>query len=142
MKKLTPQVLALYLGQKCETKTGDSIIVGVNRAGVVEIRRISDGVFLTWWVDDIKPILRPLSSLTENEARELYELKNGESFDDESCLHWWSKDKDEWYTTESKFCVGFPLVWLKLLSIGFDLFGLIDNGLALDATKMEVEKTV
>jgi len=38
------------------------------------------------------------------------------------------------YAPEGKLLIGSPAVWLHLLSLGFDLFGLIDAGLAKEIT--------
>ncbi len=87
--------------------------------------------------------LRPLSSLTEAEARELYEIKYCEAWgvdferlgmEVESCLERFWKEDIELYAPEGKLLIGSPAVWLHLLSLGFDLFGLIDAGLAKEIT--------
>lgn len=79
---------------------------------------------------DIKPILRPLSDMTEEEARQL--CPNGE----EPFLKYLS-EKDEWYTNRIHFYTAYSECYRFLLSRGFDLFGLIDSGLAIDATKIQ-----
>lgn len=57
--------------------------------------------------DDSKLILRPLSSMTEEEEKHMISTQD----------------------------IGETFRWM--LSKGFDLFDLIDSGLALDATKIE-----
>lgn len=69
-------------------------------------------------VEDIKPLLRPLSDMS---VEEKLEIKVPIA---EICLEFMSK---EWAPKQVVF----------LLSKGFDLFGLIDAGLALDKTKLE-----
>ncbi len=136
--ELTPQIAALYLGQKCETISLEPIL----KRSRTEYPAITP-TLLEWMINghiQIVPHLRPLSTITEAEARELYEIQKGEKWNTQMydqdeplnglCLEkWWIKS-DEWYLSWSEFCIGSPLVWLKLLSLGFDLFGLIDAGLA------------
>ena len=76
--------------------------------------------------------LRPLSSLTEAEARELFLVYYGVEFTQKSktALEWFSMHIEPGSATVLKDHVGSPAVWLHLLSLGFDLFGLIDAGLA------------
>ena len=83
----------------------------------------------------IIPHLRRLESLTEDEARELYEVYMGHKWVSEKpCLSSWWKGKDEWYQSMSTHSFGYPELWLKLLEYGIDLFGLIDSGLAKEAS--------
>lgn len=145
MQKITAQIAALYLGQKCLLKK----VFRVGSIDAIELAhvrvRFDEGTPATAYysIEDVKPILRPLSSLTEAEARELYELEySPEKLPDnaqETALRWW-REKDQWYVKTETTLIGSPFVWLKLLSWGIDLFGLIESGLALDATKMEIEK--
>lgn len=133
--ELTPQIVAFYIGQPYQVFNfngepfSDPTPIGCRE--IVAFRE--DG-----FRGQFKPILRRLESLTEAEARELYEVQN-----------------DGWYWSDEGSAVehffgGFDLdegellcgskVWLKLLSWGFDLFGLIDSGVAIDAATLE--KTV
>lgn len=121
VEKITPQIAALYLGQKCEYKSKEHPLQhGVITPLVIDLlqdRRIY-----------ITPHLRRIESLTEEEARELIEMFNGgpvvyggNLFD---LMNVESSIMDE--------IIGNPPVWIHLLSKGFDLFGLIDSGLAKD----------
>ena len=65
--------------------------------------------------DDIKPILRPLSKMKKKENKELAEIIG---LDTDKEVHIWTPDQFVW-----------------LLKKGFDLFGLIESGLAIDKTK-------
>ena len=66
-------------------------------------------------------------------------MKSTFKLDAESFLgDWWNK-YDEWYVKTKYFIFGKPAAWLKLLSWGFDLFGLIDSGLAIDAATLKTE---
>ena len=143
--KLTPQIAALYLGQKCQSPEGEGIILGVDNVGNVEVEFGIMGPDFSqiYEVGEILPILRRLDSLTENEARELYKVcyPSDTELDAESFLgDWWNK-YDEWYVKTKYFIFGKPAAWLKLLSWGFDLFGLIDSGLAIDAETIKAETT-
>lgn len=136
MKKMTGQILVLYLTKKCETPDGIGLITGFNfMTGVVTVGGLSMAPDTEHEISSVKPILRPLSSLTEVEARELYELQNpGWYWSDEGSAveHFFGGfdlDKDELLCGAK--------IWLKLLEWGFDLFGLIESGFAIDATKYE-----
>lgn len=139
--ELTAQTAALYLGQKFQTPDGVGALVGVYSDGIVKIEFGAFGpdFVVSHTLPFVKPILRRIESLTEAEARELYEVQN-----------------EGWYWVEEGSAVehffgGFDLdegellcgskVWLKLLSWGFDLLGLIDAGVAIDAATIET-KTV
>lgn len=123
-RTLEAKILAMYLGQKAiaGTKEKTFTIIGVcsdsnscsikltGRKGTI----INEGVSISI----IKPILRKLESMTEEEAAELLNLCDGEVFA-------WTDQNDRKkfaYTAQ-----GFHY----LLSRGFDLFGLIDSGLAI-----------
>ena len=133
--KITPQIAALYLGQKC---TYSSKVLTEDIETEINARVLSD-VEGDIAFASITPHLRRLESLTEDEARELYGVKYGEkwekSFHDISinvspCIENFWKEDIELYAPEGKLLIGSPAVWLKLLEWGIDLFGLIDAGLA------------
>ena len=131
IEKITPQIAALYLGQKCDIKFDklaqcevkiSTIVIGLFEGGRITIT----------------PHLRRLETITEEEARELHLLySNGKEwqpyYTKDTCLDWWhgeitlARDRDD-------FCIGYPFIWLNLLSKGFDIFGLIDAGLAKEVT--------
>lgn len=141
--KLTAADLALYLGQDAQHDEGVAPIVsaGYSTLGVGYVNLLISGVFMPFGPDDIKPILRPLSDLTEDEATKLYTLLHGgrgPSRNDGflSCLDYF-KDESTWTFREITLVIGFAAGWRYLLSIGIDLFGWIDAGLALDKTKIK-----
>ena len=152
IETLTPQILALYIGQKCdferEGKTVTGNIWGVFSSGIVRLTSVIESIgneieYNTRTFEQITPHLCRLDSLTEAEARELYEIKYGEAWgvdferlgmEVESCLERFWKEDIELYAPEGKLLIGSPAVWLHLLSLGFDLFGLIDAGLAKEIT--------
>lgn len=132
IETLTPQIAALYAVQKA-TRPRDFTLEGVVWGGAYCV----DGYVCP--VHNIVLHLRPLSSLTEAEARELYEIAKGEPWTYstrkvESCLEYWWSASDEGAFPVQFFQIGTPSVWLHLLSLGFDLLGLIEAGLAKEIT--------
>lgn len=133
IETLTPQIAALYAGQKATRLKNrwDFTLEGVVGSGAYCV----DGYVCP--VHNIVLHLRPLSSLTESEARELYTLASGmiwEKVSNQPCLdNWWNRTTEECFK-KTWHCIGIPAVWLHLLSKGFDIFGLIDEGLAKEIT--------
>lgn len=157
--KITPQIAAFYLGAKCEysdnegTKTF-AILSGVSSDGIeTTFKRKKNGVcgdIIPWsqrtprqkcFAGVLVLHLRRLESITEEEAREIYQISKSEPWEarmewmeeddeDRSALRYYWNNTDEWYTDEKNMEIGRPLVWIWLLGKRFDLFGLIDSGLA------------
>lgn len=125
IEKITPQIAALYLGQKATVNH-----LGTLSEDVFEISTItlSD---LSWDLIEVTPHLRSLETITEEECQMLYKIETGQLWTDKydgeentpPCKKFWFQDE---------YCgsTGSPLVWLKMLEMGFDLFGLIPAGLA------------
>lgn len=136
IEKIDSRIAALYLGQKADHKGPLGTIFDVPISTIT----LSD---LSWEIVEITPHLRRLESLTEEEARELYGIKYGDSFhvDSEAIAMGFTYLEDFWecsielYNDEGKLLIGCPVVWLKLLEWGIDLFGLIDAGLAKEVQK-------
>ena len=137
IETLTPQIAALYAGQKATRLKNrwDFTLEGVVGSGAYCV----DGYVCP--VHNIVLHLRPLSSLTESEARELYEMVAGEKWKQifekqaDECLPLWVFDDVEDLDIRGiDLVIGSPAAWLHLLSLGFDLFGLIDAGLAKEIT--------
>jgi hypothetical protein len=137
---LTAQELALYLGQECKTylkmkwgiQEGDGWIRGVmygDGRNEVDVDTLHSGI-INFDPSEVKPLLRPPSSLTEDEAQEC-----------------WRLDKGEDWPAGGSLCVeilwGFKresaAVWQYLLSIGIDVFGWLEDGRAIDKTKLETK---
>lgn len=78
----------------------------------------------------LKPILRKLSDMTEKELQECGNLVVDFS-DDESGL---GLNEHKWQDFTLLLCAE-QFHWL--IQRGFDLFGLIEAGLAIDKTKLE-----
>ena len=62
----------------------------------------------------------------------MYEIKYGEAWKDAdvSCIAYFWEEDIELYAPEGKLLIGTPAVWLRLLQMGFDLFGGIEAGWA------------
>lgn len=129
--------LHLYLG--CDVKLNGN---KVNRSLTsYMLNEIENG----HWQDDIKPILRPLSDMSEEEKIMLccLNMPNGwqpghiyETNDDDIAamrIFDYQGDYKSLYIPKKRIS---PNNFLWLLSKHFDLFGLIEAGLALDATKI------
>lgn len=128
MKKpeLTAQILGMYIGRRANIEfknyytATDSDVITPALVGYFVLGDV-----------DVTPHLRRLGSITEEECREVYLLENGEAWGSETdCkMNYWD-EPEEWYCPNRLIVIGTPKVWLYLLSRGFDLFGLIDAGLA------------
>lgn len=136
MKKELKDSLHLYLGCECVTPDGVMILNGLNindsRNKVWFYCRWDDKkncylpkqnadilgkqslVGKSYALTNIKPILRPLSDMTEEEANKYYAIKGANAFN-----------------PFEGASVAF------LLSKHFDLFGLTEAGLAIDATTLK-----
>lgn len=122
MKTQLKDVLHFYLGCKCIVKLYDTeyrgIFLGLNYP-FLYIQVASDKAPTKHRIDkiDFKPILRPLSDMTDIEKDEFseHQIDNfGEDF------------HNEMYDISQ---------FLFLLKQGFDIFGLISSGQAIDKTK-------
>lgn len=161
--KLTAADWALYLGCEahlfCETGYGGieyertGTLIGIKpeydkRNGLVFMCNGGHKwpIELTYKYSEAKPILRPLSDMTEEEARELYRIFTGEFWEDAfwsdspvlPCLENWVDIDAEGYCSYMRIATGKPYAWRYLLSRHFDLFGWIPAGLAIDKTKTVV----
>lgn len=134
------QNFPLYLGCECETPDGIGQIYGVYRSGRI-IVKFGYGLRYYAW-DEIKPILRRIESLTEDEATKLIRMYyDGYSLiaDIEVTKHeirfkcCYHSSTRKWRKYLSFHQLGADQ-FLYLLSLGIDLFGLIDNKLAIEKT--------
>ena len=142
--KITPQIAGMLIGQKAELFWDGQL----DRVGtLIEIQRENEGSnglgfdtedmgLLFYPYSDALFLLRSLKSITEQEAREVYEIATGSKWkplnNDNSpeCIAFWVCSDQQVGATGLKLSLGSPSAWLYLLSKGFDLFGLIDAGLA------------
>ena len=76
-------------------------------------------------VEDYKPYLLPLSSITEEQHKEFYDKycwsDGGDNFEMDSCSHYYALEKFDWLDKNH-----------------FDYRGLIPKGLAIDATGLNI----
>ncbi len=115
MKQLK-NYLHLYLG--CDTNKGK--LCSVNIEGIC-IVMMNDGQIEAGNIEDIKPILRPLSDMTEEEREEFKNVRYGHRLLDISLF----------------IDLELSATYVKwLLSKHFDLFGLVEAGLAINATTL------
>lgn len=116
MKKSNKDYLHLYLG--CEVKTnkyGVGLLDSVSKTCVhVEFEKSINGFFF----DDVKLLLRPLSDMTDKETIDVKK-------------HY---DPVEKYIETGTFIVANGKLHAYLLKQRFDLFNLIEDGLAIDKT--------
>lgn len=134
IEKITPQIAALYLGQKCALSKAPSFqkysLSPEFRVG--EIRPLTTRVLNGLESGDYEftLYLRSLDSITEDEAIHIHDLVFGFQYAGVlPCKEWiclaWSGESSFYQDAR-----GYPIAWLYLLSKGIDLFGLIDSGLA------------
>lgn len=119
------QYLHLYLG--CQCLIGDSKNVHfIEMVSPMYVCTGTNKISIQMWYKKsaCKPVLRPLSDMTEEERTELI------------CT-----DIDEYKPLKIKLKVGdyYPESkrFIYLLSKHFDLFGLIESGLAIDKTTLK-----
>lgn len=118
--KLTPQVLAMYLGCEIEAKGSRGILRNVNLKGFCTLQLSEEiGQGIGCLVEEVKPILRRLSSMTEEDSIEMFGTSKENFYAKEN-----AKPEDLFLFT--------PNETAKLLSKHFDLFGLLDAGLAIE----------
>jgi hypothetical protein len=116
----TKDVLHLYYGAHCEYQwtAGVHKQNGITRAKISTYLMGLNGI-------QIKPILRPLHTISAEEYKTYLELED-------DCYLFNLEGK-----TEIRSRAFSPRSLVYLLSRGFDLFDLIDSGQATDATKLE-----
>lgn len=123
-------VLHFYFGCECKSSEG-SMIYRLSQVDLKHRPLFYDGHGNT--IDlcgDFKPILRPLSDMTEDEESEI-EGEWGSYGMGGNHLCNALKDRTKYV----KDIHEMPGLFLYLLSRHFDLFGLIESGLAIDKTK-------
>jgi|688.fasta_scaffold1181685_2 hypothetical protein len=133
--ELTKQILRLYVGREATIYRGDIYV------HVLEIKNVD--IFL---LDSYRyiPHLRRLSSITEDEANEFWELTNDREFskpysDDfydlteyKTVSEWFNAFYGKWGVLQTFYNAS---EFLYLTGRGFDLFGLIEAGLANEVSE-------
>lgn len=147
--ELTSQEIAMYLGCECQT-----IHRGYKPEGGPSYRKIGKLMCIDlvlnkaeiWFPEDekenltnfeyreIKPILRPLSDMTEDDCAEVWALIGGTPHlgNVEDIREWLMTGETEKVEGIIYGALEGALVTQYLLSRGFDLFGYIEAGLAID----------
>lgn len=145
MTQLTPQILAMYLDCECkvdlpEERDHDDTPTFEKPLPLIAVNVQGFAWFAHDWYEDaveirhVKPILRRLKDMTESEAREMWQElypKSMDNFDYQRAMMPLSKEGVYWEGNVSVLDSVGDIRYL--LSKGFDLFGLIDAGLAIDA---------
>jgi len=114
MEKKIEDYLHLYFGQGCKITDRQTCIIDTIKGPTIT----NSG--LIWKVE---PILRPLSDMTEEEYATMLIIANQNNIK--------ILERDEIVLRQTA-----PEIMRYLLSKSFDLFGLIDAGLAIDKTKI------
>lgn len=94
-------------------------------------------------IDEVKPMLFPLSSMTEEQEKELITITDGKF------RYRWGditnaiprKNINEWGTSENAFIKSIKVInslYIWLLKNHFDIYGLIPLGLAKDVTGLGI----
>jgi len=143
MKTLDIQTLSLYLG--CQVITNSGIkgrLVTTDMRNDLVIAEISNAAYQTTRkpIRHVKPILRPLSSMTEEEARELFPTGTDTIAEYKKTPIGWAITYSIDAGEEGTYVNTHDLQWNELsprqfsllLSRGFDLFNLIPEGLAVE----------
>lgn len=144
MEKKLQDYIHFYLGQPCVNSwfppTHDMYDNGwVFRSMDIDSKkpyRLDSGESYTWTAD-IKPRLRPLSDMKNADALKMYE----QLFDEEAYRGRSEEFKINFVVLQVDLRGGpmKPEAVAWLLREGFDLFGLISAGLAIDRTKAQPE---
>ena len=145
MKKDIKDYLHLYLGCEVMDLYNDRVAVMNGILTMNEGIKVCVFYKTTWQlsVEEVKLILRPLSDMTEDEADIIWEL-TGWYDGINGCVRIGEIIK-EFFVLEDNEGEPRNSSWLYLmkalpyiLSRGFDLFGLIQEGLAIDKTKLKL----
>lgn len=135
-RSLTSAQLALYFGCKVSTDFGIGSIDAIASYNSVFVcfDNYDEYETIDMPVDEVKPILRKWSSLTEKEYQRIYELGKAARSNSTSFPKAITMSRGE---IQIGYAIGYPPIWQYLLSIVIDLFGWIDAGLAVDAKTIE-----
>lgn len=153
--KLTAQIVNLYAGRPVRIQTGGvSTIISAftTQAGSTVLCSTGTDPYQRhtglnpYYTNErsFKPILRPLSSIGLLEAEHCYRLRFGFPFEIHDRQPY-ILDAQDWFlgclyhNKDTNPCANLfsAAEVLYLCSLGFDLFGLIDAGLAIDTTTIK-----
>jgi hypothetical protein len=162
MQKKIEDYLHLYLGCELKSGNGGSVKLFAVTKEIIPctdfgIAVLNGNQTYTTQLGSYRPVLRPLSDMTEKERADIFEIIFGRPF--KGRTEWFKErttlQEPRWVLSQSVDRVGIQMngeVWADcdlhpfkmnphetsryLLSKGFDLFGLIDAGLATDKIKV------
>lgn len=149
MEKKLQDYIHFYIGQPCVNswfaETHDMydngwILAGVDKISTKPYKLENSDDFS--WSQEVKPLLRPLSAVTDEEAQEAAEILGGAShISKEGQIRQFKELIERIYNMQTNIP---GMRWIRLtvflLSRGFDLFDLIESGLALDKIKRKEGK--
>lgn len=165
MKKELKDYLHFYIGQIVSADGNEFELRGVEYSGAGALAcngLVIDGISQGWWIEncDFKICLRPVSSITKDELKEVVFLFFGKHNEDiisqtigevkmkpkepqdrikyGTSIPYSLFKKDGSHYATATFATNSlnPQQFQYLISKGFDLFELIDTGLAIDKTKI------
>ena len=128
---------------KYTDKTFNARISTIDYCGETKVRYGFEEYEQVFPIEQIKPYLFPLSSMTEEQEKELTTITDGKF------RYMWGvitnaiprKNISEWGTSENAFINGMKVInslYIWLLKNHFDIYGLIPMGLAEDATNLNI----
>jgi hypothetical protein len=131
--ELTEQILRLYVGRFFGNGEDKVEIIGNIRLGLDD----------SWGIEQMLPHLRRLSSITEEEAREFWGVSNDKPYQacasglfegpfHKNAVEWFEAFYTKWGPRETSYTAA---EFLYLTGKGFDLFGLIEAGLAKEVSE-------
>lgn len=136
MEKKIEDYLHLYLGCEVETEKFTATLLGVELPINAIVYRKETGTHV-FRLGGIKPLLRPLSSMTEEEFKKLLPELSLDIYNAYNhCINWEDKPKhvlileNRVNTNKLRFIDG-----ICLMKKFYDVLGLIESGLAIDKTK-------
>jgi hypothetical protein len=137
--------LHLYLGCECKDNvTGQvrklhTVYMDLNQRPVYELQNID--VVTTFYSEEFKPILRPLSDMTEEEINECWKILEWSEMITTPSYRRNALNEEFLDSDEGRECGWFSFIKILpyLLKQSFDLFNLIPEGLAID--KITLVKT-
>lgn len=147
--KLSVADLALYLGQQCCIVTWDRDVMQMPEwfapVGSIVLIDISTLASVAGKIATVSPLLRPLFSITKDEAKDLVIFLADTEVNHllERILRTSVASRDAEHPVISAedimLMTGNPKLTVALLRLGFDIFGWIESGLAIDKTTLPAQ---
>lgn len=138
MKKQIKDYLHFYLGCECEVANRKTLLIGCHTNGNYQIAH-AIGAQDYWQAKYIKPILRPLSDMTEKDANKITWHLSMYAGNETQLEHHFIQA----LIHGSKYVLNMSdpdtfEIMRTLCKLEFDVFGLIEAGLAVDKTTIPV----